>query len=475
MNIADIWTKSLFPSLLDYIIMAFYLIAMFIIAVNIQKKYQDINPVYRFYTWGLFAKIAGAIAFCLVYTLYYEGHDTTNYYRSSEALVNLLFHKPLNYLSLLAGNVTPENRMAFDASTGFPWYLGDYQSFATVRITSIFTLLGFKNYFTASILIAWFAYTGIWKLYLVFTDLFKGIYKELAIVILFFPSVLFWGSGILKDTYTLMAAGWFVYGFYHLFIKKRFRVKFVFILILSSYLMISIKPYIFVALLPGAFLWASFEKIRRIKNIFIRFATGPAIILLFLLISRFFITGLSEKLEDYATFEGIVEKAVITQDDLTRAHAYGENYFDIGHLDGTFLNFISKAPQAIFAAFFRPFMWEGDSLLIFIAGIENMIILLFCTFIFLRAGPLRFIRIINRSPSAAFCLLFALIFAFAVGISTANFGALVRLRIPMLPFLGIAMFVVNFYRRRLKGIKSLIQIIPQESLLSNVKAPKTDI
>ncbi len=461
MSIADIWTKSLFPSLVDYIIIAVYLIVIFIVAINIQKKYQEKNPVYRFYTWGLFAKIAGVIVFCLVYTLYYEGHDTTNYYRSSEALVNLLFQKPLNYLSLLIGNITPENRMAFDASTGFPWYLGDYQSFATVRITSIFTFLGFKNYFTASVLVACFAYTGIWKLYLVFTDLFKGLYKELAVVVLFFPSVLFWGSGILKDTYTLMAAGWFVYGFYNLFIKKRFRVNYIIVLVLSSYLMISLKPYIFVALLPGAFLWASFEKIRKIKNIFIRFATGPAIILLFLLISRFFIAGLSDKLEEYATFEGIIEKAVITQDDLTRAHAYGENYFDIGHLDGTFANFISKAPQAIFAAFFRPFAWEGDSLLISIAGIENMIILLFFIFVLLQAGPLKLITIISKSPSAAFCILFALIFAFAIGVSTANFGALVRLRIPMLPFLGIALFVISFYCRRLKRMKNSIQIIPQ--------------
>ncbi len=452
MNTADIWTKSLFPGLMDYVIMAVYLVAMFIIAINIQRKYQDQNPVYRFYTWGLFAKVASVIIFCLIYTLYYEGHDTTNYYRSSEAMVNLLFQKPLNYFSLLLGNLSPENRMAFDSSTGFPWYLSDYQSFTTVRLTSIFTLLGFKNYFTASILVAWFAYTGIWKLYLVFTDLFKGAYKELAIAVLFFPSILFWGSGIIKDTYTLMAAGWFVYGFYNLFIKKRIKAGYIISVILSVYLMISIKPYIFVALLPGAFLWVSFERIKNIGNVFLRVSIGPAIIVLFLLISRLFIISFSDRLGEYATLEGIIEKAVITQDDLTRAHAYGENYFDIGELDGTLTNFISKAPQAVFAGLFRPFIWEGDNVLILISGVENMAIMLFFVFVLLRAGPYRFLRIISRSPSLAFSLLFALIFAFAVGISTANFGALVRLRIPLLPFLGMVLFVVNFYCKRLKRV-----------------------
>ena len=452
MNIADIWTKSLFPGLTDYVIMAVYLLVMFIIANNVKKKHIEKNPVYRFYVWGLFAKIAGAIAFCLVYTLYYEGHDTTNYYRSSEALVNLLFQKPLNYFSLLLGNITSENRMAFDATTGFPWYLSDYTSFTVVRLTSIFTLLGFKNYFTASILVAWVAYTGLWRLYLVFTDLFKGAYKHLAIAVLFFPSVVFWGSGILKDTYTLMAAGWFVYGFYNFFIKKNYKAGFIIAMVLSSYLMISIKPYIFVALLPGTFLWASFERIRRIKNVILRFLTGPAIIVLFLLAANFFISTLGERLEDYATIDDIITKAVVTQDDLTRAHQYGENYFDIGQLDGTITNFISKAPLAIFAAFFRPFFWEGDTLLIFFAGLENMIIMLFFLYVFLHAGPYRFIRITGRSPAVAFSLLFALIFAFAVGITTANFGALVRLRIPLLPFLGMVLFIINFYCRRLRMI-----------------------
>lgn len=454
MNIADVWTKSLFPGLIDYLIMAIYLLVMFVVANNVRKKHIDTNPVYRFYVWGLFAKIAGVIAFCLVYTLYYEGHDTTNYYRSSEALVNLLFKKPLNYLSILMGNMSPENRMAFDASTGFPWYMSDFNSFTVVRLTSIFTLLGFKNYFTTSILVAWVAYTGLWRLYLVFTDIFKGAYKELAVAVLFFPSVIFWGSGILKDTYTLMAAGWFVYGFYNFFIKKRYKAGFIIAIILSSVIMISIKPYIFVALLPGSFLWVSFERIKKIKNVVLRFSIAPAIILIFLLISRFFITGLSDRLGDYANVDDIITKAVITQDDLTRAHSYGENYFDIGHLDGTLVNFISKAPQAIFAALFSPFLWEGDSLLIFIAGIENMLLLLFFLFVLIRAGPYRFIRITGRSPAVAFSLLFALIFAFAVGISTANFGAMVRLKIPLLPFLGMVLLVINFYCRRLKGMKS---------------------
>jgi len=43
-----------------------------------------------------------------------------------------------------------------------------------------------------------------------------------------------------------------------------------------------------------------------------------------------------------------------------------------------------------------------------------------------------------------FCLIFTLIFAFAVGISTSNFGSLVRYKIPCLPFYT-AFLIILFY------------------------------
>jgi hypothetical protein len=47
------------------------------------------------------------------------------------------------------------------------------------------------------------------------------------------------------------------------------------------------------------------------------------------------------------------------------------------------------------------------------------------------------------NPTVAFCLGFSLIFAFAVGVSTYNFGTLVRYKIPMLPFFIIALILVD--------------------------------
>ena len=80
MPAVDIWSKSLFPSLVDYIVISVYLIIMFLMANYIKNRHIDQNPIYKYYVWGLFAKVAGAVAMGLIYTLYYkDGGDTTAY------------------------------------------------------------------------------------------------------------------------------------------------------------------------------------------------------------------------------------------------------------------------------------------------------------------------------------------------------------------------------------------------------------
>ncbi|HRA12632.1 MAG TPA: hypothetical protein PKX31_13225, partial [Chitinophagaceae bacterium] len=47
-----------------------------------------------------------------------------------------------------------------------------------------------------------------------------------------------------------------------------------------------------------------------------------------------------------------------------------------------------------------------------------------------------------------FCLVFTLIFAFAVGISSYNFGTLSRYKIPCLPFYAVALIVIFYKNKR---------------------------
>jgi hypothetical protein len=50
------------------------------------------------------------------------------------------------------------------------------------------------------------------------------------------------------------------------------------------------------------------------------------------------------------------------------------------------------------------------------------------------------------------CLIFTLIFGFAVGFTAYNFGALVRFKIPMLPFFGIGLSLLWYKHKKDKAI-----------------------
>ena len=445
MQPTSIWTQSQLPSLVDLVIMVFYLILIFIFAY--QKKRRNIleNPAYEYYVTGLFAKIAGAIALCLVYTLHYGIQDTLGFYISSEAMVNVLTENPRGYFKLLFDGLNREALSAFTYRTGYPWYYNDPNSFYIVRITSIFTVFGFKNYFTTSILFAWFFFKGYWKLFLLLNKLYPNYRKEFAYAVFFFPSVMFWGSGILKDAVTLSMTGWFVYSVYFAFVLKEQRFKNIIAMLITGYLIMAIKPYIIVALVPGAFIWLAWSYIRKNENILLRVLLGPVTTILFLAFGVGILAIFQRSLGTYGSIDGIINKALVTYDDHTRAYAYGENFYDLGEFDGTMGNFFSKAPLAIFTGLFRPLLWEARNPFMLLAALENLAFLLLVFVIFWRTGIVKTIKIAFDEPLVVFALSFAIVFAFGVGISSGNFGALVRLKIPLLPFLAAGLFTL--YRR----------------------------
>jgi len=440
----SIWDKSLNPTIGDWGVIFILLVVIFLFAYFHQKKYIDINPVYKYFMTGLFFKILMGFVFCLIYLFYYKGGDSLGYYRSSEALVNLLLKgKVDNYLSMLGGTRSTENWYAFARLADRPDYWRDAQAFGVVRFTSIFTFFALRNYFSATILLDVVAFVGIWKLYLVFTEMYPFYYKRLALGILFIPSIVFWGSGILKDCYTLSAIGWLTYNFYMIVIKRKKILANILLLIVNGYIIISLKPYIIVALLPGIFVWASYNWTQKIENKVLRAYIGPGMVFLGISFGILSLSLFGGNLGSYSDIKSITEKAQTTQQDLIRGEQYGKNYYDIGKFDASITGMLKKAPISIVTSLFRPFIFEARNPVMIISGIENLIILFSFLVILFRVGLGKTLKIIGAEPLLFFSLLFAIIFAFSVGVASANFGALVRYRIPCMIFFIPTLLILN--------------------------------
>lgn len=436
-----------FFSILDLLIVPFWLIVIFAIGY-FYKIRKSVYPEYDFFMPGLLAKIIGAIVFVLIYTLYYNGGDTTAYFESSSCLVRMFFKKPDVFFSIISNNLSPENYFSFDSETGWPGYWRDPQSFAVVRFTAPFALLGFHSFFATTLIVSVLTYTGLWKLYLLFYKQYPKLKNQFAIAILFVPSVLFWGSGILKDSFTLSAACWLIYGIYKILVEKKNFIFYIITTIISVYILLSIKPYIFFAVFLGSVMWIAFEKLNVFKGAVLRTVFFPVFMFVFGAIGAIVLIRVSEMVGGYySSMEGILEKAVVTQQDLRRDY-YGENSFDIGDYDPSFIGIASKAPQALTAGLFRPFIWEARSFVMLVSGLENLFLLLFALKIIFVAGPGFILKcLIDKPFLLIFSFAFALTFAFAIGLTTANFGALVRYKIPLVPFFLSGLFIIDYKYR----------------------------
>ena len=114
---------------------------------------------------------------------------------------------------------------------------------------------------------------------------------------------------------------------------------------------------------------------------------------------------------------------------------------------------LELAPQAIITALFRPYLWEVINPLMLLSSIESLALLLLTIYVMWKARWKLFSYVDH--PDVLFCLVFALVFAFAVGVSTFNFGTLSRYKIPMMPFYLLSLGIIYAYSKRDRKLAAL--------------------
>jgi len=434
----------------DFLLLPLYLFIIYQLAKNFQSRKIVNNSAYSYYLKGLFMKIGGGIFLVLIYTVYYKGGDTTAYFESAVILNKLRQVNFSAYLEIMMNNLNKQTFSYFTSETAWPQYFFDKQSFTVVRVANIVNYLGFDSYLLTTVVLAALTYNGIWRLFLLFTELYPKYVKQLSYSILYIPSVLFWGSGILKDTLTLMGACWFTFSFYKVFIKREKIVVNLVTMVLSAWLILQMKPYIFIALVPGALIWFSFDKIQSINNSLVKFFIAPVLIATILGIGTLALSSISDSFGQYSSVEKIVDKAIVTQKDLKMEYNKG-NTFDIGEFDGSAGSIGRKFPIATFAGLFFPQLWHVKNPVMLLAAIENTVILVLTLLLLFKVGPRVVYNQVKKEPLLTFSLVFSIFFAFSVGLTTANFGALVRYKIPAVPFY-LSTILILYQRNKQKDI-----------------------
>ena len=425
--------------------MPIYLAIILLACSRIKSKNIIQFPEYKYFVRGIIFKLIGVSAFISIYLFYYKGGDTVAYFNGSRSLSNLFFFDFKKFFDIVINNnLDWNNYSVFNSNTGYPpWYMWkDPKTFSVCRYTCFFSILSFNSFVVTSFFTACFSYIGIWKIYRLFNILYPGSSKVLAYLILFLPTLIFWGGGIMKDSYVLGSTCWITFNFYKVFIiRKRVFINLIFML-LNLFLIINTKSYVIISLLPGMLLWLNNTYLKNIKSTILKIFLFPILFSTIALIGFLGFTNLSSFMGVYGNVDSAIEQAQVIQEDLLREDQYGGNNYDLGEIDNSLIDLVSVAPLAIFTALFRPLFWEIGSPTMAISAIENSLLLIFFLFLLIRLNPFKLFRLLFQEPFLLYCFIFSVFFAFGVGVAGTNFGALVRYKTPLIPFFFSMVYIL---------------------------------
>ena len=428
----------------DAIVTPIFFFMILFVALIIQPSVTD-SISRKYFMTGLIVRVVGALALGFIYQFYYHGGDTYNYHTiGSRVLWGAIVDSPSIGFNLLFHNTVQGSYQYWSHI----YFYNDPAAFAIVQLATVFDLFTFSSYSATALLFSVLGFVGSWLMFLVFYDLYPHLHKRIAFATFFIPSVVFWGSGLLKDTVTFFCIGVIFYTSYYLFIKRNFSVGKMIWLLIAIVVLYRVKIYILLSFVPSMVLWVFFVNLATVKNKIARTVAAPVVIIIALGLSAFAAVKAGEDNPKYA-IDQVAKTAQITANDILYGSGVGAGSgYSLGKLDGTFGSMLKLAPQAVVVTLFRPFLWEVRNVLMVISAFEAFGLLSFLIVILMRSNFFAIRAMAN--PSVIFCLVFSLIFAFAVGVSTYNFGTLVRYKIPILPFFMMALFLIDDLARQLR-------------------------
>lgn len=386
---------------------------------------------------GLFLlKSLVGIGLIILYTYYYQkgSSDIFNYFTDGKILYSALANNPFDYFRMITGiqGDTPHlmhyyNEMSF--------WLKDFNynlfndNRTVIRFNALVMPFSFGNIYVHTFVMNALAIVGLTGIFRFFKETLKFNKTLSLIVIALPPSLMFWGSGLLKEGVVLFSLGLLLYSIGQLN-KQHLRLM-PWIILASALMLFSIsKFYVLLAILPGLISWQLSAK---------KQSPGYTYLIIhILLFSAMFLLPLINEFPDIPNI--ICRK----QNDFIN---YANSLNHVGSLiysektTPDFWNFNFHALRGFFITLGRPHIMEMHNATSIPAAIENTgTMALIALAIFFRNK-----KSINNAILLS--LSFTIILFALAGMTTPVLGALVRYKIPAQPFLYISLLSLIDWQR----------------------------
>lgn len=445
--------------MLQEILLSLALIFFFVFLIMKLKFFRRLGIKTRVLVLVFLLKLVTGVGVSFIYTHYYDPWtaDMYKYFHGGRALYSAMEESPSDYFKMLTGIHANEPQLTKYYDYADYWYkkynYGLYNDNRTmIRYNAFLCLISQGNYYVNLVITIFLSFCGAFLLALGLHKCMPGKNLLLFFCIFLVPTVLFWSSGLLKESLVMFSMGAMVY--FLIRFKELLKVKYLLFFIVTAVLLFFSKFYVLLALTPGMVFYMVVKKNNYWRQTLVMSIIFGVILILFF--SSKSITGLdfakiiSEKQTDFVKFVNLAEDA-------------GSNV-DLPQVDPSPQGIISHLPVAYYHSFFRPNIFEGGSVFSRMAAFENTGVIFLCILllIYFRKPDKQEFKVILFSGS------FILILYALIGLTTPNLGALVRYKMPAMPFLILIICLcINTKKMPLiinKGIHILSDMVIEKPL-----------
>jgi len=367
----------------DYLLFPIYLYAVFLIFKRLRLKYKDKPHLYLYFTWGFRIKIISIVIYTLLINYVLRGDGVNTYFGEGEHFAQIIKDSPSQIDLLLTSGGEYVNKLAEEENKG---YLLLESNYMVVKLTTFLCFFTFSKYMLICLIFGFIAFLGSWQLFMFFYNYYPTLHKQFAIGALAIPNVIFWSSGISKDTICMASIGFLVKALFDMVVKKKNYLLNITITFFACFFIYTIKPYILYSFLPFFTSFLIFHIVKNTSNGLLRWSLRLLIPLMFFLVGVIFFDSLEDQIKEFSS-EKLMESVTNTQTQFVKQAATAEgSFFSIGEFDGTLTGFLRLAPKAIFTTLFRPFFWEANNLVMLASALENLVLTIFIILVFTKRG-----------------------------------------------------------------------------------------
>ena len=381
---------------------------------------------------ALILRLGAGICLGLLYTFYYPVADTFAYFSDGSKLSALARTNLLSYAKLMLFN---------DGLEAAGLTMLEPRAVFLTKVTSVFNIFTLDNYWAISLYYSAISFLGAWSLVVVIRRNIPFVSSAAKVAFLFVPSIVFWTSGLLKESLAMAALFFLSAVFLKLWFRNTVLWWEILLLVFAFWVFWNLKYYY-----AGVFLAVSMTGILFKKMIHPRIQMSAGMESVVWLAMLVFPVVLVTFLHPNFNLDRLAS-VIVSNNQAYNILSDPGDYVRFQSLNAEPVSLLRNAPWALLSGLFRPFFWEASSILQLLQGVENAVLLL------LFVGALfRFKRFLY-SPHRLLILstvAFIVITAVFITMSAPNFGTLSRYRVGYVSFFTFLILCDNPIRSYLE-------------------------